>query len=123
MSLCKVKMRTALYLEITPVTHLKSELLGFILESLLLLITNGLLALSLKVKSDLMTSVIRVTSYPDAEISLNHPRHDHREEAKDEGEDGGQEEAPPLPLHQALLIVDERDALVFGKDDVAVTIL
>ena len=70
-----------------------------------------------------MTSVLRITSYPDAEISLNHPRHDHREEAKDEGEDGGQEEAPPLPLHQALLIVDERDALVFGKDDVAVTIL
>ena len=60
--------------------------------------------------------------YPYAEIGLNHPCCDHRDEAEDESEDGGQEEAPPLPLHQTLLIVDERDALVFVLD-VTVTIL
>ena len=70
-----------------------------------------------------MKCVLIVKSYPDAEIGLNHPRHDHWEEAEDEGEDGGQEEAPPLSLNQALLIVDERDALVFGKNDITVAML
>ena len=55
---------------------------------------------------------MRLTSeYPDAEVGLNHPRCYHWDEAEHEGEDWGQQEAPPLPLHQALLVVDEGDAL------------
>ena len=33
------------------------------------------------------------------------------EDAEDEGEDGGEEEAPPLPLLQALLVTVQRKAL------------
>ena len=46
-----------------------------------------------------------------AEVSLGEPGEDDGEKAEQEGEDGGEEEAPPLPLHQTLLVVDQRDAL------------
>ena len=46
-----------------------------------------------------------------AEVGLGEPGEDDGEKTKEEGEDGGEKEAPPLPLHQTLLVVDQRDAL------------
>ena len=46
-----------------------------------------------------------------AEVGLGEPGEDDGEKAEEEGEDGGEKEAPPLPLHQTLLVVDQRDAL------------
>ena len=46
-----------------------------------------------------------------AEVGLGEPGEDDGEQPQEEGEDGGEEEAPPLPLHQTLLVVDQRDAL------------
>ena len=46
-----------------------------------------------------------------AEVRLCEPGEDDGEQPQEEGEDGGEEEAPPLPLHQTLLVVDQRNAL------------
>ena len=46
-----------------------------------------------------------------AEVRLGEPGEDDGEQPQQEGEDGGEEEAPPLPLHQTLLVVDQRNAL------------
>ena len=46
-----------------------------------------------------------------AESSLKKTNEKDGEDAKEEGEDGGEEEAPPLPLLQALLIAEDGNSL------------
>ena len=46
-----------------------------------------------------------------AEVRLCEPGEDDGEQPQEEGEDGGEEEAPPFPLIQTLLVVNERSAL------------
>ena len=46
-----------------------------------------------------------------AEEPLDHSDDKNGNEPEEEGEDGGEEEAPPFSLLQALLVVHERDAL------------
>ena len=42
-----------------------------------------------------------------AHVGLGHPGGQDREEAQQEGEDGGEEETPPFPLVQTLLVVNQ----------------
>ena len=46
-----------------------------------------------------------------AESSLKKPDKKDGEDAEEEGEDGGEEEAPPLPLLQALLLPEDGNTL------------
>ena len=48
------------------------------------------------------------------EEPLDHSYDKNREEAKKEGEDRGEEEAPPFPFLQTLLVINKRDPL-WGK--------
>ena len=69
------------------------QLLGLLLQPLLLLLAGGVdLALG-------------------AEVGLRHPGGQDGEQPQQEGEDGGEEEAPPFPLIQTLLVVNEWSAL------------
>ena len=72
---------------------LQPQLFGLLLQPLLLLLAAGVhLALG-------------------TEVGLGHPGGQHGEQPQQEGEDGGEEEAPPFPLIQTLLVVNERSAL------------
>ena len=55
----------------------------------------------------LPTTQLRSQCYLDTHLAtedeLEHPHDEHPGDAHEEGEDGGQEEAPPLPLLQTLL--------------------
>ena len=46
---------------------------------------------------------------------MKQPDKEDGEDAEDEGEDGGQEEAPPLPLLQALLLTVDGQARGAGS--------
>ena len=46
-----------------------------------------------------------------AKGGLQKPSQEDGEDAEEEGEDGGEEETPPFPLLQALLVPEDGDAI------------
>ena len=46
-----------------------------------------------------------------AKGGLEKPSQEDGEDAEEEGEDGGEEETPPFPLFQALLVPEDGDAI------------
>ena len=75
------------------VLALQPQFLGLLLQALFLLCAGGV---------DLPLG---------AHVGLGHPGGEDREEAQQEGEDGGEEETPPFPLVQTLLVVNQWRAL------------